>query len=200
MSLIETLRKPFAKRYEKLTWLYDVLAVLVGSMFITLCSKISFLLPFTPVPITLQTFGVIMIGMLMGSKRGASAVGLYLLQGALGLPVFAVAGAGLPYMLGPTGGYLFAFIISAFVVGLLAEKDWDKNIILSLVSFAVGTIIIYTFGVLWLSRFIGWDKVFVAGVLPFIPGAILKASLTMWLLPLGWKIFNVLKKSKNNNK
>ncbi len=166
---------------------YDISLVIGASLLIALLAQIRFILPFSPVPITGQTLGVLLIGTVLGSKRGAIAMGAYLLQGISGLPVFAGGGLGLAYLLGPTGGYLLGFIPAAFVCGLLAEKGMDRHIVTTLLAMVVGTGIIFACGFAWLSAFVGPAKALVMGVYPFVIGAVLKIGIAGSLLPMAWK-------------
>lgn len=168
--------------------LADALSVVVASLFIAVCAQIQIKLPFTPVPISGGTLGVLYAGALLGSHRGAAAVLLYLLEGAVGLPVFSGGAAGAMHLLGPTGGYLAGFPVGTYVVGLLAEHGWDRTPLRAFLMMLAGSLPIFALGVLGLSRFLPADKLLIAGVWPFIPGDLVKAALSAGLLPLGWKI------------
>ncbi|MDA0362577.1 MAG: biotin transporter BioY [Proteobacteria bacterium] len=176
----------------------NVLLAVAGSMALWVSAKIQ--IPFYPVPVSMQTLVVLMIGMAFGWKLGGATVALYLAEGLAGLPVFAGTpekGIGFAYMVGPTGGYLFGFIIAATVVGWLAERGFDRNIILTAVAMLVGSTIIYIPGVLWLGSIVGWDKpVLQWGLIPFLYGDALKLVLAALLMPTLWKIMGAnLKKS-----
>ena len=173
---------------------HNLQLILGGSIFISLTAQLAFYLPFSPVPITMQTFGVLLIGLTYGSKRGALTLIVYLIEGGIGLPVFANGGCGIAYLFGPTGGYLVGFVVATFAVGYLAEKGWDRKILSTFTSMLIGTIILFSFGLLWLNKFVGTEKLFVAGLLPFIPGEILKSILVAFSLPTAWKVIN----KKNN--
>ncbi|GAA0395126.1 biotin transporter BioY [Cocleimonas flava] len=170
--------------------LTKVFLALVGSLALWASAKIS--IPFYPVPMTMQTFVVLMIGMSYGAKLGGATITLYLVEGALGLPVFSGSperGIGLAYMFGPTGGYLLGFLVSAVTVGILAERGFGKNILSTLISMTIGTAIIFAFGLLWLGSIIGWDaSLLELGFTPFALGAILKIGLAALSLPLAWKL------------
>jgi biotin transport system substrate-specific component len=166
----------------------ELALLLAGSLLIALSAQLRFVLPFSPVPITGQTFAVLLVGALYGSKRGAATVLTYLGLGAMGLPVFAGGSLGIARLVGPTAGYLVGFLAAAFVVGLLSERGWDRKPWTTAVSMIVGNLIIYAAGVLWLSRFVGWQAVLGAGVLPFLVGDALKIGLAMLLLPAGWTL------------
>jgi biotin transport system substrate-specific component len=166
-----------------------VLAVL-GTLLLTLSAKLH--VPFYPVPMTFQTLVVLGLGMAYGWRLGAATVALYLLQGALGLPVFSGTpekGIGLAYLLGPTGGYLFGFFVAAGVCGWLAERGWDRSVITTALAMLIGNVIIYVPGLLWLGSLFGWDKPILEwGLTPFILGDAMKLALAAVLMPLAWKL------------
>jgi len=169
------------------------LALMVAFSLVTAASaQLVVRLPFTPVPITAQTFGVLLTGALLGGWRGGGAMLIYLAEGLAGLPVFAPGTpvhAGLGPFLGATGGYLIAFPLAALVVGFLAERGWDRTPARVLAAMALGSAVIYTLGAGWLSHFVGGTRnALLQGVLPFLPGDALKAALAATLLPLGWKL------------
>jgi len=169
------------------TW-REVVLILGGSLLIALVARLQFLLPFSPVPVTGQTFAVLLLGALYGSKRGPATVVTYLTLGAIGLPVFAAGAAGLARFVGPTAGYLLGFVIAAFAVGSLCERGWDRRPWTAAASMIIGNLIIYATGIIWLSRFVGWEAVLITGVLPFLVGDALKIGLATILLPSGWRI------------
>lgn len=162
----------------------EVVLILISSWLIALTAQV--VIPLQPVPITGQTFGVLLAGALLGSKRGAIAVLVYLAQGAMGLPVFAGGTAGFSRLAGPTGGYLIGFVIAAFAVGWLSEKGWDRRFTTTAISMLIGNAIIYALGLPWLATFVGWESVLKAGLFPFIPGDLLKVILAAVALPHGW--------------
>lgn len=176
-------------------FLYEALLALGGSAFVALMARVSIPLPFSPVPITGQTFAVLLVGTLLGSVRGATALGLYLLWGALGLPVFAGGRGGIVHILGPTGGYLLGFVAAAYTVGLLAQRGWDRRPWTCALSMAVGNALIYILGLPWLAGYVGPDKVLRLGLLPFIPGDLLKVLAAVIILPSGWKLLRALGRS-----
>jgi len=181
MTIAQTLRPAKANAVTRV--LYEGALVAFGSALIALCAQISVDLPFSSVPITGQTFAVLVIGMLLGSVRGLAAVSAYLIEGASGLPVFAGGAAGAIFLAGPTGGYLIGFLPAAFLTGYLAERRWDRNVGLTVLAMAVGNVLIYVFGVLWLSNFVPQSQLMVMGVLPFLPGAVVKIAAAAALLP-----------------
>ena len=162
-----------------------ILLALVGSALLTVSAKIQ--VPFWPVPMTMQTFAVLVIGMAYGWRLGAATVLLYLVQGAAGLPVFA-GGGGAAYMAGTTGGYLAGFLVAAALVGVLAERGWDRSVGATLLAMAMGTAIIFLLGVAWLTGLIGLEKAIAGGLTPFIAGAAFKIALAAAVLPLAWRL------------
>ncbi len=166
---------------------YDALLITAGSLLVALSALIQIRLPFTPVPITAQTLAVLMIGVLLGSRRGALTLLAYLGEGLAGLPVFSGGGFGLPHLLGPTGGYLLGFVAAAYVVGWLAERGWDRRLLSALAAMTIGNLVIYAFGVSWLGRMVGFNQAIALGASPFAVGDLLKIALGTALLPLGWR-------------
>jgi len=166
-----------------------VLAVL-GSLLIWATAKVQ--VPFYPVPMTMQTFAVLLIGAAYGWRLGTATILLYLAEGAVGLPVFAGTperGIGLAYMLGGTGGYLFGWIFAVAACGWLAEKGWDRNVLTTALAMLLGNILIYVPGLLWLGTLFGWDQPILAwGLTPFILGDLTKLALAAAVLPLAWKL------------
>ncbi|MCK5777957.1 MAG: biotin transporter BioY [Rhodospirillales bacterium] len=171
------------------SWLRNLMLVFTGSVLLAISAKIN--IPFYPVPMTMQTFMVLCIGMAFGWRLGGATLLLYLGEGALGLPVFAGTpekGIGLAYLMGPTGGYLFGFFVAAVTVGWLAEKGWDRNMWTTLAAMIIGTAIIFILGLLYLGVLYGWDKPILEwGLIPFLPGAGFKIGLAAAVLPLTWK-------------
>lgn len=160
-----------------------------GSLLLWASAKLQ--VPFYPVPMTMQTFVVLMIGTAYGWRLGAVTVALYLAQGALGLPVFAGTpekGIGLAYMVGPTGGYLVGYVVAAAACGVLARIGWDRKVSTTILSMLVGNGLIYAFGLAWLGAVVGWDKPILAwGLTPFLLGDLLKLVLAAAVLPMAWK-------------
>jgi biotin transport system substrate-specific component len=152
-------------------------------------AQISFPLPFTPVPLTGQTFGVLLVGAALGSRRSLASMLLYILEGGLGLPFFAGGASGWHILAGATAGYLVGFIVAAYVIGLLAERGLERTVHTSFVPFLIGTLIIYLFGVAWLAVMVGsLSKAVVAGLLPFLIGDVIKLVLAAIALPAAWRL------------
>lgn len=167
----------------------NVTLILLGSWLVALFAQVEIPLPFSPVPITGQTFAVLLVGALLGSKRGAAAMLAYIAQGAAGLPFFAGGASGFGILTGATAGYLAGFVVAAYVIGLLAERGMERNFKTSIVPFLVGTIIIYAFGVTWLSIIVGsFGKAIELGLLPFVVGDIIKLIAAAIALPTAWKV------------
>jgi biotin transport system substrate-specific component len=172
----------------------DVGIAIAGSLLLTLSAKTQ--IPFWPVPMTMQTFVVMVIGMALGPRLGTATVALYLAQGALGLPVFAGTpekGIGLAYMMGPTGGYLVGFLVGAWLCGALAERGWDRSWLKSGIAAAMGHVAIFVCGILWLQGLIGWEKAFQFGVAPFWAATLLKTALAIAVLPPAWAVVKKLR-------
>jgi biotin transport system substrate-specific component len=166
----------------------DLLLVTAGALFIAALSQVKIPLPFTPVPLTGQTFAVLLVGAALGSKRGFGSMALYLACGAFGLPFFAGGASGLAYMTGPTLGYLVGFAAAAALTGFLAERGLDRRVPTALVAFIAGQAVIYLFGVAWLSVLLGFQKAILAGFVPFLLGDALKIGAAALALPAAWKL------------
>ena len=164
------------KKIESANILKKIILVFLGTVLLTISAKIK--VPFYPVPMTMQTFVVVLIGITLGWKLGLTTIFLYLFEGAVGLPVFAGTpekGLGLVYFMGPTMGYLIGFLFAAFLAGYLNLK---KNIFLIFLKLILSVSIIYILGILWLGHLIGWDKPLLElGVMPFLLAELFKISL-----------------------
>jgi biotin transport system substrate-specific component len=154
----------------------DASLVIGFSLVIGLSAQAAIPLPFTPVPVTLQTLAVLLAGALLGSGRGTIAVLLYLGEGLSGLPVFAGGGAGVSHLVGPTGGFLFGFIPAAYVVGRTVEQGWTRSAISILAVLVLGNACIYIPGLAWLGAFVGFSRVLSLGLMPFLAGDLLKIA------------------------
>jgi biotin transport system substrate-specific component len=170
--------------------LRNVILALAGTALLTLSAKIQ--VPFYPVPMTMQTFMVLALGMAYGWRLGGATLLLYLAEGAMGLPVFAGTpekGIGLAYMLGGTGGYLIGFVLAAALCGWLAERGWDRRFITTALALLIGNIAIYVPGLLWLGGLFGWDKPILEwGLTPFLLGDLTKLLLAAVALPIVWRV------------
>ena len=179
-----------SSRIEKIIKL--TLITIAGSILITISAKIK--IPFYPVPMTMQTFAILLIGITLGYKIGLATVTLYLLEGIVGLPVFANSpekGIGLIYFIGPTMGYLIGFIISVYFAGLF---KYDKGIINTFLKLVFSVSFIYIFGLIWLGILIGWDKpIFKLGAQPFLLAELFKVLLLVFLTPNLLKLKKLIK-------
>jgi biotin transport system substrate-specific component len=165
----------------------SVSLVFAFSLLMALSAQVA--IPVGPVPITGQTFVVLLTGALLGSRLGAAAMIVYLAEGAFGLPFFSQGRAGVAHLLGPTGGYLFAFPAAAFITGAFAEHGWDKRFHTAAAAMAIGSVLIMLSGWAWFSLVTNTSPLmaFQTSVLPFIPGDIVKILLAAAALPIGWK-------------
>ncbi len=168
----------------------DLVLALLGAAALTVSAKVQ--VPMYPVPMTLQTYVIMVIAMAYGWRLGAATVGLYLLQGALGLPVFATGG-GFAYFAGPTGGYLVGFLAATVAMGWFAERGWDRRLWLALPALALGTAIFFAVGVAWLAVLVGLDQAIAAGLLPFLGGAGVKLALAAATVPGAWHLVRRLR-------
>ncbi len=166
----------------------DWALVLAASLFIGLMAQVSVPLPFTPVPITGQTFAVLLVGAALGARRGSLAVLTYLVEGLAGMPVFAGGTGGLAHLLGPTGGYLLGFVAAAWAVGRLAERGLDRRLRSAWLAFLAGEIVLYACGLPWLAVFVGPSKALSLGLFPFLPGDLVKVILAAFALPSLWAV------------
>lgn len=168
-----------------------LLLVVAGSAALTLSAKTS--VPLFPVPMTLQTLVVLLLGAAYGPQLAAATVLVYLAQGAAGLPVLAGTperGIGLAYMAGPTGGFLAGFVIAAALTGALARLGWTASIGRAAVTMTAGTVALYVPGLLWLGSFTDWDNVLELGLLPFVYGDMLKLAVAAIAAPAAWHILH----------
>lgn len=163
----------------------NIFLVLAGTALLAVTARIQ--VPMYPVPMTMQTFSVLLIGMTFGWRLAGATVVAYITEGAVGLPVFA-SGGGLAYLAGPTAGYLFGFLAATIIVGWLAGRGWDRSFAATFGAALIGSAVIYGIGVPWLASFIGLEKAIGAGMLPFLLGDLMKAALATATLPIAWKI------------
>ena len=173
------------KSEDNFTFITKVLTVIVCSLILVLSAKIK--VDLYPVPMTLQPLAILMIAMLCGRNISVATVSLYLFQGMIGLPVFAYGG-GLPYLMGPTGGFLFGFLMASLIVGELADRGWGKVLFKSVFAMLLGMLTIYLFGIIQLTIINGFKFAILAGMQPFILGDFYKIMLASVLLPQIWKL------------
>jgi biotin transport system substrate-specific component len=171
-------------------WLRLAVLALLGSLALTLSAKLQ--VPFYPVPMTMQSLVVLLIGLAFGWRLGTATVLLYLAEGLAGLPVFAGTpekGIGLAYMMGPTGGYLVGFIFGAAFLGWLAERGWDRSPWRTVLALSLGHALLFAPGIAWLTFLIGWPKAVALGLTPFLWGSLVKTALGAALVPAAWAMF-----------
>jgi biotin transport system substrate-specific component len=175
--------------------LTDALLVVGGAGFVALAAQVSIDLPFTPVPITGQTFAVLLVGASLGALLGLASLGLYLFVGALGAPIYADGRHGWDVLTGPTGGYIIGFDVAAFVIGALAQRRWDRRFSSAIAAMLTGSVVIYLVGLPWLAEKIdaGLETTLEQGLYPFVVGDLLKLYLAGALLPSAWKLVERLR-------
>lgn len=183
-----TLLNDFWPQSSKGSWVRSITLAFIGTLLLTLCAKIQ--LPIGPVPITLQTFGVLLIGSLCGWRLAGGTILLYLAEGMMGLPVFAGSVAGPAYFAGPTAGFLLGFVLAALVVGGLSERGWGRNPATMFFALLIGNTVLYLPGLLWLQTFTGWSNLLQVGLTPFLFGDALKLALVTFIIPLAWDFSN----------
>ena len=165
--------------------LKNILLVLGGVAFLSLMLQVIIPLPFTPVPISLGTFGVTLMALLYGRKLGTATILSYVAAGSLGAPIFAGFKSG--SLFSPTGGYILGYIVATIILGYLADRGVTKSYVKTILSLMLSSAIILTLGSLVLSLFVPGKNAFMIGVLPFLPGDALKSTTTTLLLPTLWK-------------
>jgi biotin transport system substrate-specific component len=169
----------------------SAVALVVGFAALTaLLAQVRIPLWFTPVPITGQTFAVLLSGAALGARLGVASQVLYVASGAIGLPVYTGGGGGWEHLSGPTGGYLLGFVAAAFVVGRLAEQRQDRTVATAIPAFLTGTVVVYACGVPWLAWSLGVDgtRAMELGLVPFVIGDLVKVLLAGIALPAAWRI------------
>lgn len=181
-TLISNIVKIEAKEKETFK---NILLVLGGVAFLSIMSQVLIPLPYTPVPISLGTFGVTLMALLYGRKLGTATILSYVAAGSLGAPIFAGGKAG--SLFSPTGGYILGYIAATIILGYLADKGVTKSYVKTILSLMLSSAIILTLGSLVLSLFVPGKNAFMIGVLPFLPGDALKSTTTTLLLPTLWK-------------
>ena len=181
-TLISNIVKIEAKEKETFK---NILLVLGGVAFLSIMSQILIPLPYTPVPISLGTFGVTLMALLYGRKLGTATILSYVAAGSLGAPIFAGGKAG--SLFSPTGGYILGYIVTTVILGYLADRGVTKSYVKTILSLMLSSAIILTLGSLVLSLFVPGKNAFMIGVLPFLPGDALKSTTTTLLLPTLWK-------------
>ena len=167
----------------------QIALIIAFSLLTALAAQVVVPNPFSDVPITGQTFAVLLTGALLGSRLGALAMIAYLVEGASGLPFFYGGRGGVPHLLfSPTAGYLWSYPVAAFIVGRLAERGWDKRFLTAAAAMFVGSAVILLGGMSWRARFMSIEQAFLTSVVPFLIGDIIKITLAALVLPSGWAL------------
>ena len=174
------------------TVLSNAVLVVSGVLGLAALAQIAIPVPGSPVPVTGQTLGVLILGTTYGSTLGVTTFALYILAGIAGAPVFANSGHGLDRIVGATGGYLIGMLVATFVLGQLARFRLDQKFVTALPSMLIGTVITFSFGLIWLYQYTGqsWSWTVNAGLTPFIVGEVLKIAIAGTSLPAIWRIVN----------
>ena len=171
--------------YKINIYLKNIILVFLGTILLSISSKVQ--VPFWPVPMTMQTFVVFLIGMTYGVRLSFATVALYLFEGAAGLPVFA-SGGGIAYLIGPTAGYLYGMLLASIAISYLANLGFSKTYFKAVISLVIGSIIIFALGIIYLGSIIGFQNAITAGLLPFIPSELFKIALAVALIPTIQKV------------
>jgi biotin transport system substrate-specific component len=174
------------------TALSNAVLVVSGVLGLAALAQIAIPVPGSPVPVTGQTLGVLILGTAYGSTLGVTTFAIYIVAGIAGVPVFASSGHGLDRIVGATGGYLIGMLVATFVLGQLARFRLDQNFLTALPSMLIGTITTFSFGLVWLHQYTGqsWDWTIKAGLTPFIVGEALKIAIAGTSLPVVWRVVN----------
>jgi biotin transport system substrate-specific component len=180
-----TLRLAIVPRVDLLT---DAVLVVAGTGLVAAAAQVS--IPFEPVPLTGQTFAVLLVGSALGAIRGLASLGLYLWLGVAGAPIYADGHHGWSVLTGATGGYIVGFVLAAAVTGYLAERGWDRQFSSAVGAMLTGNVIIYAVGLPWLAAVVNlnFEDTLEAGLYKFVPGDLLKLYLAAALLPTAWRV------------
>ena len=188
------------KNFTQSKLIKNLFIALIGTVFLAISSKIK--IPFYPVPMTMQTLVVLIIGIGFGWKLGVATITLYLFEGIIGLPVFSGTpekGIGLVYFTGPTMGYLIGFVVAAFFAGFLKFDNWTQKsdaslevFLINFIKLLISVATIYFLGILWLSKFVGWDKVLLFGLKPFWLAELFKILILSFLIPTILKLKKII--------
>jgi biotin transporter BioY len=181
--MVTTSGQPLIRQWvRQRSLLSDAGLVVAFSLFTAVMARIVIPLPFTPVPITGQTFAVLVTGAVLGARLGTAAMLLYLAEGFAGLPVFAAATGSFTY------GYLAGFVAATFLIGWFADRGWTRDWLLTIIAMISGEIAIYFFGLLWLAHLVPPDKVLAFGLFPFLIGDAIKLIAAVLVVPAGWRL------------
>jgi biotin transport system substrate-specific component len=196
-ALVGGRRATLADQFITRTLATDVALVVGGAAVVAVAAQIA--VPLWPVPITGQTFAVLVVASALGAVRGTLAMALYAVLGIVGLPIFSDASSGLSIVAGPTGGYIIGFVFSAALVGWIAERSGDRKYLGATLAFAAGTVVTFAFGLIWLSASLNLnlEQTLQGGLYPFIIGGIVKSLLAAAIIPTVW--MGVTRSKRNNS-
>jgi biotin transport system substrate-specific component len=166
----------------------NLLTIVAASIFIALAAQVAVPLPGTPVPLTLGPLAVLLVGITLGSARGAAAAALYLFEGLTGLPVGARGNGGILWLIGPTAGYLYSYPLAAFIAGWMSERGWGSHVLRSIAGMLAALVVIYAGGWSWLALHAGWRNAFAIGIAPFFVADIIKVAIAAALLPYAQRL------------
>jgi biotin transport system substrate-specific component len=169
-------------------WMTQLLLIVGASLLTAAAAQVEIRLPWTPVPISGQSWAVLLTGAVLGPRRAFLAISLYLFEGAMGLPFFSGGAAGFAKLVGPSGGYLIGFPFAALLTGMLAERGWDRRVVTMFCAMLLGSSVIFALGLAQLSRFVPASGLLSAGLLPFIPGDLIKSALAALAFPAAWSL------------
>jgi biotin transport system substrate-specific component len=176
--------------FPRLGLIADAVLIMAGAGLVALSAQISIPLPFTPVPITGQTFAVVLVGASLGAVRGTGSLTLYVLVGLAGAPVYADGDHGLAALTSASGGYIAGFVVAAALTGFLAERRWDRRFAPAVAAMLTGNVVIYLVGLPWLAVVLdtSLEKTLELGLYPFVPGDVFKLYVAASLLPGAWRV------------
>lgn len=188
-------RPTLADRIFSRSLAIDLVLIAGGAALTSVAAQIA--IPLWPVPVTMQTLAVLLVGVSLGAVRGALSMALYAVLGIVGLPVFSDLSSGFGVIAGPTGGYIIGFIFAAAFTGWLAQRQWDRKVLRSILAFLGGTVVVFAFGLPWLAVALGrlgapndLNSVLQGGLYPFIVGGVIKALLAAGIMGLSWRAIN----------
>lgn len=190
-------RPTLADRLVSRSLAMDVVLIAAGAAVVAVASQLY--IPIQPVPITMQTLAVLLVGSTLGALRGTLAMVLYMALGLVGLPVFSEGASGAAVLFGATGGYIIGFAFAAALTGWLAQREWDKKFLGAALSFSAGTVVIFAFGLLGLAITLGGtlEQTLAWGLYPFIIGGIIKAGIAAAAVPATWKLADRIAKARD---
>lgn len=186
--MMNTIPQELNERVIRGSAVTGVMLVIAGSALIAIAAQIAINVPFSPVPLTMQPLAVLLVGVVLGSKRGAAAAALYLLEGASGAPVFSQMHGGALWLIGPTAGYLWSYPFAALLAGWFSERNWSSTTERAIAGMLAALAVIYAGGWAWLAVLTGPRTAFETGVAPFIVADIVKIAIAAMVLPYAQRL------------